>query len=262
MMVDVIFCCTLNRLIKTISQKILNNKFAMKKKMLLPALLLLCMLTSFAQVKIENLLTENLINPIGLDVQQPRFSWQLLSDKRNVSQTAYEINVSADKSSVWKTGKINSNQSVQVPYAGTALQCGKKYTWQVRVWDNNGKASAWSEPASFQMALLNASDWKAKWIEADFAEDSINRPAILFRKQFSVNKKIAAATVYITAHGMYEAQINGKRVGDAYLTPGWTSYKKRLQYQVYDVTVNVEFREQCDWCHGGQWLVPWLSCLE
>ncbi len=122
-----------------------------------------------------------------------------------------------------------------MPYAGTALQSGKKYTWQVRVWDNNGKASAWSEPAFFQIAMMSPTDWKAKWIEAGFVEDSINRPAQYFRKQFSATKKIATATVYITAHGMYEAQINGKRVGDAYLTPGWTSYNKRLQYQVYDV---------------------------
>ncbi len=97
-------------------------------------------------------------------------------------------------------------------------------------------ASAWSVTASFQMALLKSSDWKAKWIEIGFAEDSINRPAQYFRKQFVSNKKIVSAMAYITAHGMYEAQINGKRVGDAYLTPGWTSYNKRLQYQVYDVT--------------------------
>jgi alpha-L-rhamnosidase len=208
----------------------------MKKKMLLPALLLFCMLTGFAQVKIEHLLTENLINPVGLDVQQPRFSWQLISDKRNITQTAYEVKVSADKNSVWKSGKINSNRSVQVLYAGAALQSGKKYTWQVRVWDNSGKVSSWSATASFQTGFFKASEWKAKWIEADFSEDAANRPAILFRKQFSVSKKITAATLYVTAHGMYEVQMNGKKVGDAYLTPGWTSYKKRLQYQVYDVT--------------------------
>jgi alpha-L-rhamnosidase len=192
--------------------------------------------TISAQVKVVNLLTENQTNPIGLDVQQPRFTWQLMSEQRNISQTAYEITVSGSKGSVWKSGKINSDRSVQVPYAGTALQSGKKYTWQVRIWDNNGKASASSEPAFFQTAFLNPSDWKAKWIEADVTEDSINRPALYFRKQFSSTKKIVSATAYITAHGMYEAQINGKRVGDAYLTPGWTSYKKRLQYQVYDVT--------------------------
>jgi len=192
--------------------------------------------TISAQVKVVNLLTENRTNPIGLDVQQPRFSWQLVSEQRNIFQTAYEITVSNSKGAAWKSGKISSDRSVQVPYAGAALQPGKKYTWEVRVWDNNDKPSAWSESAFFQTSMMSPTDWKAKWIEADLTEDSINRPALYFRKQFSSTKKIASATVYITAHGMYEAQINGKRVGDAYLTPGWTSYKKRLQYQVYDVT--------------------------
>ena len=207
----------------------------MKKKFLLPVLFQLCIFLGFAQVKIQHLLTENLTNPIGLDVQQPRFSWQLVSDKRNIAQTAYEIIVSADKGPLWKSGKVASNQSVQVSYAGTALQSGKKYTWELRVWDNNGKPSPWSEPAFFQTALFDTADWKAKWIEAGFAEDA-TRPAILFRNQFSINKKITSATLYITAHGMYEVQLNGNKVGDAYLTPGWTSYNKRLQYQVYDVT--------------------------
>ena len=216
--------------------KYFTNSLVMKKKIFLPILFQLCLLISFAQVKIQHLLTENLTNPIGLDVQQPRFSWQLISDKRNVTQTAYEIMVSEEKASPWKSGKINSNQSVQVAYAGNALQSGKKYTWQVRVWDNNSKPSPWSEAAFFQTALLNVSDWKAKWIEAGFEEDTTNRPAILFRNKFLISKKITAATLYITAHGMYEVQLNGKKVGDAYLTPGWTSYNKRLQYQVYDVT--------------------------
>ena len=212
----------------------------MMKKKLLPVLLQLVMLTGFAQVKIQQLLTENLSNPVGLDVQQPRFSWQLASEQRNVVQTAYELKVSTDKGQVWSSGKVSSNQSVQVLYAGAALQSNQKYTWQIRAWDNNGKTSAWSEKAFFQTALLHSSDpiaigWKAKWIEAGFEEDS-SRPAILFRNQFAVNKKIKSATLYITAHGMYEVQLNGNKVGDAYLTPGWTSYNKRLQYQVYDVT--------------------------
>ena len=109
--------------------------------------------TISAQVKVVNLLTENQTNPIGLDIQQPRFTWQLVSDQRNISQTAYEITVSGSKGTAWKSGKIISDQSVHVPYAGAALQSGKKYTWQVRVWDNNGKASAWSEPAFFQTGI-------------------------------------------------------------------------------------------------------------
>jgi alpha-L-rhamnosidase len=104
------------------------------------------------------------------------------------------------------------------------------------VWDNTNKTSAWSETAFFKMALLNATDWKANWIEPGFTEDSINRPTPLFRKEFSASKKVESATAYITAHGMYEGYINGKRIGDYYLTPGWTSYNKRLQYQTYDVT--------------------------
>lgn len=189
----------------------------------------------FSQVTVKNLLTENLSNPIGIDATKPRFSWQLISNKRNIIQTAYEIKVSLNKETVWSSGKITSAQSVQINYGGKTLQSEKKYTWHVRVWDNNGKASAWSNVATFQMALLNVSDWKAKWITPGYMEDAM-RASPLFRKQFSTNKKIVSATAYITAHGLYEAHINGKRVGDAYLTPGWTSYNKRLQYQVYDVT--------------------------
>jgi len=189
-----------------------------------------------AQVAVTNLLTENLSNPIAIDLSSPRFSWQLVSNKRNVLQTAYECKVMNGKKVVWSSGKIMSSQSVMVPYGGIALVSGKQYNWQVKVWDNYGAASSWSNAANFKMGLLSASDWKAKWIEAGFAEDSINRPAQYFRKPFLLTKKIKTATAYITAHGMYEAQINGKRVGDYYLTPGWTSYNNRLQYQVYDVT--------------------------
>lgn len=208
----------------------------MRKILFLLITLQLCVLSVIGQVKIQNLLTENLNDPIGIDVPRPRFSWQLSGSQRGLLQTAYEIKVSSGKKIAWASGKMSSDQSVQVAYAGTPLQSGVKYNWQVRVWDNKGKVSAWSEPAVFQMALLNASDWKAKWIEADFTEDAVNRPAQYFRKQFSTNKKIQSATAFITAHGIYEAEINGKRVGNYYLTPGWTSYNKRLQYQVYDVT--------------------------
>lgn len=189
----------------------------------------------------KNLLVENLSDPIGLDVAVPRFSWQLAADKRGVSQTAYEIQVSTNVSPLkkstnftWSSGKVMSDSSVHVAYKGTALQAGKKYYWQVRVWDNDGKPSEWSNLGWWQMALLNAGDWKAKWITAGGDEQA--RPSPLLRKQFTAKKQVISATAYITAHGLYEAQINGQRIGDAYLTPGWTAYKKRLQYQTYDVT--------------------------
>ncbi len=195
----------------------------------------LSLVSGFGQLVVKNLLCENRSNPVGIGAAQPRFSWQLQTDKRNAKQTAYEVRVNTGKEAVWKSGKVNSDQSVYVSYAGSNLKSGNSYQWQVRVWDNNGKASSWSEAAHFKMALLDKSDWKAKWIIPGYQEDSL-RASPLFRKLFTVDKKVVSATAYISAHGLYEAQINGQRIGDAYLTPGWTSYKKRLQYQVYDVT--------------------------
>lgn len=184
------------------------------------------------------------MNPIGLDVLLPRFTWQLQSDQRNVLQTAYEIRVGKEaaalakgKSVDWTSGKVTSDQSALVPYESRMpLEANQKYYWQVRVWDNQGNASAWSAPASWQMGLLRPSDWKANWIGVGYQEDTLMRASPLFRKAFTTKKKIQSAMAYITAQGLYEAYINGKRVGDAYLTPGWTSYNNRLQYQAYDVT--------------------------
>ncbi|MBS1598073.1 MAG: family 78 glycoside hydrolase catalytic domain [Bacteroidetes bacterium] len=214
----------------------------MRKMISLLTASLLISSSGIAQSKVEGLLTENRVNPTGMDILNPRFSWLVVSDKRNTMQTAYEIRVGNDPASlsrnnkiIWSSGKKESDSSVHVAYQGPSLESRKKYYWQVRVWDNSGKVSAWSEPAYWQMALLQLSDWKAKWIQPGYVEDSINRPSPLFRKTFISNKKIQSALIYITAHGIYEAQINGHRVGDAYLSPGWTAYKKRLQYQVYDV---------------------------
>ena len=209
----------------------------MKKELLVAALcILLSTLGASGQVTLQHLTTENLVNPIGIDVATPRFSWQLVSNQRNTSQTAWELKVLSGKNIVWNSGKVASSQSVQVAYAGKALQPATRYQWQVRVWDNNGSTTAWSTPASFETALMETGNWKAQWISPGFTEDAINRPPILFRKAFAINKKIQSARAYITSHGMYEAQINGQRVSDACLSPGWTSYNKRLQYQVYDVT--------------------------
>jgi len=208
----------------------------MKKKLTLSLALFTLCLVMPAQVVITGLLTENMTDPIGMDCTSPRFSWQLLTDKRNVTQTAYELRVSDGTNPVWNTGKVSSDQSVHVSYAGEPLKSGTYYNWQVRVWDNSGKRSAWSQPAKFQTGFLDGSGWKAKWIEPGYAEDTVMRPSPLMRKEFTLKGNIARATAYITAHGLYEAELNGKRIGDAFLTPGWTSYGTRLQYQAYDVT--------------------------
>jgi alpha-L-rhamnosidase len=212
--------------------------YTMKKIFLFTLLfysLILC-----AQVKVDNLLIENLLNPLGIDVTQPAFSWKLFSERYNVMQSAYEIRVAESESGLknnplWDTGKIISEQSLYIHYKGDTLASGKTYYWQVRVWDDKGNVSAWSIPAFWKMGLLKESDWKASWISPGFEEDS-QRASPIFRKEFALSKKVKSATVYITSHGLYEARINGAKVGDAYLTPGWTSYNKRLQYQVYDVS--------------------------
>jgi len=227
----------------TLANITFSNQTIMTKKTLLLSLTILCSITLPVGLSAQSLLVENKVNPIGIDVIAPRFTWQLTSGKRNVMQTAYEIRVSdnfsdllKNKNVIWNSGKVLSDSSVHVSYKGNELQSNKKYYWQVRTWDNTGKISPWSSPSFWQMGLLSTSDWKAKWIEPGYIEDSILRPSPLFRKDFSISKKIISATAYITSHGFYEATINGHRIGDAYLTPGWTSYKKRLQYQAYDVT--------------------------
>ena len=202
---------------------------------------------SLAQITVYDLQVEHRKNPIGLDVTQPKFSWKIKSEKRNTLQTAYEIRVGTNerdvqrgRNLVWSSGKISSDQSVYIDYQGKSLKPDTRYYWQVKVWDNNKKTSKWSEVAHWHTAFFNSNSWQAKWIGPGYQEDDVQRPSPYFRKEFNANKTVAQATAFITSHGMYEAYINGKRVGDAYLTPGWTSYNERLQYQVYDVTNHMQ----------------------
>jgi alpha-L-rhamnosidase len=198
-------------------------------------------LLSFSQdLAVVSLTCEHKSNPLGIDVLSPRLSWKLKSEGYNVMQTAYSIRVSKNdkftsSGMVWETGKVPSDQSVLVEYAGKKPDPCTKYYWQVRVWDNKDRVSRWSETASFETGLISPSNWKARWIElkGDTLRDS---PSPHFRKEFNLSKNIAQARVYVTSHGFYELHLNGKKVGDQVLTPGWTVFGKRLQYQVYDVT--------------------------
>lgn len=192
--------------------------------------------TLSAQTTVQQLFCENQVDPMGIDVSRPRFTWVMESAIDGTLQVAYELEVRQGKKLIWSSGKVLSDQSVLVEYNGTPLQSNTAYTWQVRVWDNRGKVSGWSPVGKFHTAFFYANDWKAKWITIGFDENANSRPVQYYRRTFPVKKGIIKATAFITAQGMYEAFINGKRIGDAYLTPGWTSYNKRLQYQVYDVT--------------------------
>ncbi len=191
-----------------------------------------------AQLKVAELLTDNLVEPSGIDNPHPRFSWQLVSPKRNTVQQAYEIRVRSNSPSriTWTSGKVKSANSILVEYQGPAFSPASTYSWQVRVWDNHGQSSGWSDAARWQTGIGGPENWKAGWITAELQEDTVRRPGQLFRKQFPVSRKLRSAVAFITSHGMYEAYINGKRLGKGIFTPGWTSYNKRLQYQAYDVT--------------------------
>ena len=183
-------------------------------------------------------------NPMGIDVLRPRLSWKLSSAQRDAMQSAYLVQVALssedlfnERALVWDSGKQTTDQSIHIEYRGPSLQSRQRYHWRVRVWDESGQTSAWSEEAFWEMGLLHAQDWKATMIQPDLKEDpSRSEPCPLLRKEFALKNGITKARLYITAHGLYEAWINGKRVGDELFTPGWTTYHKCLQYQTYDVT--------------------------
>jgi alpha-L-rhamnosidase len=193
-------------------------------------------------LSVSNLRCEYKTNPMGIDILKPRMSWELVSADRGTMQAAYQIRVAASIEDlmkgklIWDSGKQTSDASIHVPYEGPALQSARRYYWQVATWDNQGRSSGWSEPAFWEMGLLAASDWKAKWITPNLQEDpAISDPSPMLRRTFDVKKGVARARLYVSAMGLYEMQVNGKRVGNQYFTPGWTSYDFRYQYQTYDV---------------------------
>lgn len=193
-------------------------------------------------LKVINLLCERKTNPIGIDTYHPSFSWMLSVDytAKNIMQTAYEIQVAAsrqdlleEKNLLWNPGQVPSDQTVHIPYQGEKLVAKHRYYWRVKVWDNQNGKSNWSEPSYFETGLMGSDKWKAQWIEAQNAE---NKVAPMFRKAFEAENGIKKARLYITSRGLYKVSLNNHLVTDAIFTPGWTSYNKRIQYQVYDVT--------------------------
>ncbi|HEY9076046.1 MAG TPA: glycoside hydrolase family 78 protein [Anaerolineaceae bacterium] len=192
---------------------------------------------------ISQLTCEYRINPLGIDVLQPRLSWQMQCNRRGAYQKSYQVLVAptqhdlqAGTNILWDSGQTASDQSIHIPYAGPALKSGQRVYWKVRVWDERDHAME-SDPAWWEMGLLEAKDWKGRWIGAPFwGGPRTSSPAPYLRREFSLQKPLMIARLYATALGLYECYLNGFRVGDDLLTPGWTDYTKRIQYQVYDVT--------------------------
>ena len=185
---------------------------------------------------------EHLVDPIGLDEAHPRLSWKSASG----SQTAFQIEVSTQKSGeadLWDSGRVASSESHLISYHGKALEPIQRAWWRVRVWDENGAESSWSESTFWEAGLWLAPHWSgAKWIGyPKISLASSKPPAVYLTKLFVLPKrKISRARLFATAKGLYRPHLNGKRIGNSELTPGWTDYHRRIVYDAYDVTSELE----------------------
>ena len=183
-------------------------------------------------MQIVDLCVEYQKNPIGLDTAKPRFSWKMASDRTDTMQTDFQIQVISEGLMVWDSGRQASGQSVLVEYAGPSLQAERIYEYRVIVRNNHGETA--EAGGSFETGLLSGRNFQAEWITHPFAKEETACP--VFLKKISLKKAVKRARIYATALGVYELQIDGSKVGDTFFAPGWTNYKKRLQYQTYDVT--------------------------
>ena len=202
----------------------------------------------YAAIGITDLRTEQLKNPAGIDVRQPRLSWRIESDEQNVIQTAYHILVASSpelleqgKGDIWDSGKIESDASQWITYQGKTLKRNASYYWKVKI-DTNKGATNWSAPAFWTTGLFNEADWQGQWIGLDRAapgdsETQWSRLAARYlRKEFALKKGVKRATVHIAGMGLYELFINGQRIGNQVLAPAPTDYRKTILYNTYDVT--------------------------
>jgi hypothetical protein len=196
----------------------------------------LSLLSSRAAVMATGLQCEYLTDPLGIDVQTPRFTWQLsdADHSRGQKQTGYQVLVARSpallaegRADIWDSGKVVSAQSALVPFAGKKLASGENCFWKVRVWDKDKKPSAWSSPAHFSMGLLEPGDWTGPWIKHPTAPVVDH---IWFRKTFTLRKKAASAFIYVASVGYHELYINSQKVDARVLAPSLTRLDKRVLY--------------------------------
>ncbi len=184
-------------------------------------------------MKAIRLRTEYLKEPMGINIPRPRLSWNC---EGGVKQTAYQIIAKIGNETVWDSGKVASSSMTHIPYEGKAFKSRERVNWSVKLWDENGMGGEISH-SFFEMGFLNASDWKAKWITGSYkVKKSEHYPVDCFRKSIMLAKAVKSARLYITACGLYEARLDGQKIGSFVLAPGHTDYRKRVQYQTYDVT--------------------------
>jgi len=203
-----------------------------------------------SELKADSLRCEYLINPLGIEKNNPRLSWIVASPNRGQSQTAYHILVASgmdklnkNQGDLWDSQKVSDEETICIFYKGRPLKSGEQCFWKVRIWGKNDIPSDWSQPATWSMGLLSPGDWRAKWIGYDTTKNNKSKfhlpPAIYLRKEFSLSKPVQRATVYASALGFYKLHINGRQAGDDFFTPGWTDYDKRIYYNTYDITDSI-----------------------
>ena len=215
-------------------------------KRISPVILLAMFMLAFsanAALTPANLRCDYVVNPLGVDSSNPRLFWKLESKERGQMQSAYQILVASSETNLWKdngdlwdSGKISSGETIQIPYAGAPLKSSQQVFWKVRSWDAAGKASAWSEGAAWTMGVLAPADWQAKWIGAA----DTNIPSLLLRHEFVVKPGLKRALVNICGLGQYELTLNGKKIGDDFLSPGWSKYDKTCLYDTLDITADLQ----------------------
>lgn len=211
----------------------------MKRMALLPLLLLTS--PAMATMKPTELKCEYLVNPIGIDAERPRLSWALESARRAERQTAYQVQVASsegalagDRPELWDSGKVESAETLQVEYAGTPLVSGQRCLWRVRSWDRDGRPSAWSRAATWEMGILRPEDWHGTWIARTTSTEYA--PAPLLRRAFRLAGEVRRARAYVCGLGYQELRVNGRKVSDHVMDPGYTRYDRRALYVTYDVT--------------------------
>jgi len=194
-----------------------------------------------AALTVVRLGCEHQENPLGVDVAQPCLDWVLQSVTRGDRQTAYQILAASslallnqNTGDLWDSGRVVSDATVQIPFAGQPLKSAQQVFWKLRVWDADGKVSAWSPAATWTVGLLEPSDWHAHWIASP-----TNAPSVLLRREFTVKSGLLRATAFVCGLGQYELSANGKKTGENLLAPGWTQYKKTCLYDTLDLTAQL-----------------------
>jgi alpha-L-rhamnosidase len=197
-----------------------------------------------ASLRPTELRCEYAVNPLGIDIAQPRLSWKVVSPERGQKQTAYQIQVFSRLNLIsnsppltpdlWDSGKIISDETHLIPYGGKPVASSEQAFWTVRVWDQNDQPSAWTDLQTWTMGLLATNEWKARWICAPATSESL-----LLRKEFSVKPGLRRAIAHVTGLGQYEMSLNGKKVSADLLTPGWTDYNETILYDTRDITTQL-----------------------